>query len=211
VHRDRPGERQVACLVAIVGHLAAWERNPQRAGATVEVDDRADVAVGDLELGIVAGLHHAVADVEAGDVHGPGGRVEALLQRHVERVDAGGPTVDRRDDLDVVRTDAEVRRRTAGDRLHDARDDGLAAWLLRQEHVAVDAGEVPDLAGVDLVGERHDPARRGLAVHLGEGRGRDHLRPQQVAQHVAGPHRRQLVRVADEQQVGAVVDGGHEP
>ena len=82
--------------------------------------------------------------------------VEGLLQRRVQRVDTGRPAVDRRQDLDVIDPDPEVSGRALRDGTHHPRDDGTTVRLLRDEHVAVDAPELPGVAREDRASERHD-------------------------------------------------------
>ena len=72
--------------------------------------------------------------------------------------------------------------------------------------VALGPGEVGDGAPVDAVGCGDDPALRRLAEHLGQPHHRHRAGGNDVGQHLARPHRRQLVDIAHDQEGGFVGD-----
>ena len=80
---------------------------------------------------------------------------------------------------------------------------GLLAVVRREEVEVVEFTQPRRPARVDPVRVDHDAGLLRLAEHLGQPHPRDGLGVEQVPQDLAGADARQLVDVADEQQVGA--------
>jgi hypothetical protein len=131
------------------------------------------------------------------------GWVEALLESQVEVGHAGDVLLARAQHLDVLRAGVEVLGHEIADQVHHALGDVFGDR----------DGAVPERLGVvvrefavqDAVGVHHD---RGAGVvlteDLGEPGARDVLDIEQVAQDAAGADARQLVDVADQEELAAV-------
>ena len=150
---------------------------------------------------MVGGSDDAVARVEPG---APVARVQARLERGIERYRAGRAPVHGRHDLDLVGRDAQRAR----DRVRDELDDPVRRLgRALRGHDDDLAGRVVDSRELAAAHTRRQPGdgpALGLAVErrqLGDG---DDARVDQVAEHPARPDRRQLRGVADEQQMRAV-------
>ena len=169
-----------------------------------EEDDR---AVHQPQLVRVAGLDQPVADPEALADGFRAVGVEARLEALVQRVDPDRPAVHRRQRLHLAdRVDAEALRRLARRPPRPrsrapARATGRS--MKKKSRSWSGAGlEVGRAALVDLVGGGGDHRARRLAEDLGEPDDGGGLRGDQVLERFARPDRRQLVGVADEDDVG---------
>ena len=140
---------------------------------------------------------------------------ECFLEQAVEVARPGGAAVHRRQHLDVAdRVEPESGGDPAGGDVHH-KPGGLLRRVqarifggLAGEPVEVaEAGQLRDLAVVDAVGVDDDAGPPGLAEDLGQSHPRDGAGGEQVAQHLAGAHRGELVDVADQQQVRPGRDG----
>src|SRR5690606_26994533 len=181
--------------------------------------DGGDVAEGAVEhpvgalVVVVADLHDLVADPEDPAAHASfgrprAGRGERLLQQRVEVARACRAAVHGGEYLDVAaRVQAEAPRDAAGDDVHGQFGGGLGVLAGEEEEVG-HAVQVDGASGVDAVRVGDHTGLGGLAEHLGEAdAGYGRVLRQQVAQDLSGAHRRQLVDVADEEQVRAGWDG----
>ena len=137
------------------------------------------------------------------------GRVQPRLQTAVERL---AHTSQRRQGLDLGRAAAERPRQTAGGPLggHLGQPVGRDS----HEHAVTGAqqgiwpGERGQLTAPNAVSIGDDLGLRRLAEHPLEPHGGNDTAGQQVAQHLAWPDARQLVGIADEDQLTARADGG---
>ena len=172
---------------------------------------------------IIPGLDYLVAETE--DDFPPGklgfvrrGRVERLLEEEVEAVDAAVPLAGRGQHLNIAdgtggglclritEISGEAPRDEGGDGAGGIRDGGLA---LKEE---VSALFIQDrhFAGIDEVGIQDNPALTGLAVDLRKADTGDLPAVQDIAEDVAGADAGQLIRITDEDQAGARLDGAEE-
>ncbi len=113
----------------------------------------------------------------------------------------------RGEDLHVAaRVEPELARDPGARDVHGEAGGRLGVVAREQEEVRhpVEQGRA---ALVDPVRVGDDAALRGLAEDLGEADARDHVRGEQVAQHLAGADARQLVDVTDQEQVRTRRDG----
>ena len=129
-----------------------------------------------------------------------------------ERAPAAAP-VHRAQHLDVLHgVETEPLRNAC---LHQFHDPGRRRLGVLGRHeievtLALGPGEIGDGAPVDAVGGGDDPAPRRLAEHLGQAHHRHRARGDDVGQHLAGPHRGQLIDVAHDQQRGPVGNSRHQ-
>ena len=209
VDRDRVGEAQGRGLA--VG-------DDQRAALVAVDDDRFllgvvlaeedDRAVHQAQLVRVAGLDQAVADPEALAQRRPAVGIETYLKTLVECVDPDRSPVHRRQHLHVAdRVDAEALRRPLGDDLDHGVDRALRVGSVDQEEVAFLVGlrlEPRRQPPVDRVGGGGDHRARRLAEDLGEANHRRDPGLDQILERLAGADRRQLVGVANEDDVGGL-------
>ena len=220
MHRDGVGNFQLVEVLRRVNEAAVV--HPHHHGAVAGVDGlhNADVAVvrahalfpADALPGnfvVVAHLHHFVAHPEH-----PGraldlrlallGRVEQVLQLHIERLRACGAELCRAEHLNVPDGVEVVAAGQAG-------GNEVAHQLLRHVAVGFEEEEIvcfaaffQRLAGNDVVGVLHDEALCRLPEDLVEADGGHKAGADHFAQNVAGPHAGQLVGVAHHDDAAAV-------
>ena len=136
--------------------------------------------------------------------------IDIVFEKVVRHADA---PVHRTQHLDVLHgIEAEPLRDAGLHQLNDA-DRRRLGMLGRHEievAIALRPGEVGDGPPVDTVGGGDDPAPGRLAEHLGQSHHRHRGGGDDVGQHLAGPHRGQLIDVAHDQQRGSVGDRRHQ-
>ena len=116
-----------------------------------------------------------------------------------------------RDDLHFIDgIEPEATGDSLGHQVLDEVQGLLGRGALDEEEVTAAALFLEDrhLAPVDPVGVHHDEAFTGLAEDLGEAHHVDRPGTDYVAEHAAGPHRRELVHVAHQDELAA---HGHGP
>ena len=179
--RRRVGGHQGVEFAERIGHLPAVERGDQRPFLVIDPHHRPEIAVEDLPVIVVLGLHHPVARREAPakplDLGGRV-RVEHLLKLDVEVAGSEHAPVHRAEHLHVLhRIEPEPARHALLDHLDDLRHALLGLGDLDEVEVALLARlrRLGHLALVDPVGIHHDPALRRLPEHLGQPSDRDAL------------------------------------
>src|SRR5664279_1319381 len=105
VDRRGIGENELVQFAKEIGHVAAVEANCDLAELRVDRGDEAEIAVIDVFVVVVLGLHHLVADKEGrSKLHdlrfGPW--VEGLLQLDIQGPGAETASVHRAEDLNVA-------------------------------------------------------------------------------------------------------------
>jgi hypothetical protein len=173
--------------------------------------DHADGPVEDARgsfLVVVAQLGDLVADAEHPAAVTPLGLPfpvgrERLLQQQVQVSRPRRAAVHRAQGLHIAaRVQAEFRRDTARDEVDDQLG-GLFGVVTAEPEEVAEAAERGLVPGVDPVRVDHDPGLLGLPEDLRQPHHRQRPGGEHVAQHLAGPDRRQLVDVADQEQVRA--------
>ncbi len=232
---DAVGEGDVGEVAARELVAFAVEIRRQGAGLGIDRDDGADVAVEHALVVVVAQLDELVAGAEL-----PRGRAQAAaagvqrgLELQVEVAHARHSLVHGREHLHIVDRvhPVEVARDEFGAEREHLRQAVLGRAGGDEMEVAPgrQGGEIGGhrrglrIAAVDGMGRGDDQALVLLAIdggEAGDGNGRPGRRPgrlavglalrDQVLEHVAGPDRRELVDVADEQQVRAGRHGGEQ-
>ena len=161
---------------------------------------------------VAAGHHQLVADPQPPSPHRLTVRIERVPQREIEGVDPELAPVHRREHLDVRdRVDVEVSRQPLADQRDDLRQRRTRVGTGDQEQVAAHlrpGGERRHLAAANRVGPLDDHAPGRLAEDVGEEHGRHAAGGDELGERLARPHRRQLIGVADEHDVGP---GAHRP
>ena len=179
----------------------------------VEAADEADIAVENVLIVIVLDLHHLVAQAEDLPVkrllgfHRAGG-IEGRLQLLIQGVHSGRAAVHGRQHLHLAeRVEAEA----LGDALADDILHPLCGFLGRlggeEEEIGGFLGEERHFPLVDAVGVGDDVRPGCLAEDDAQARHRGDTAGDHIPQHVACPHRGELVYVAHQQQVGARLEG----
>ena len=77
----------------------------------------------------------------------------------------------------------------------------------QEEAVAAPTPEAGELARIDPPGIGGDATARTLAEDVGQARDREPRGPEQIGQDITGAHARQLIGIADEEEVGTRRDG----
>ena len=137
-------------------------------------------------------------------------RVEFGLEPFVESTDPEFAPVHGREDLDVVdRVEVEVVRDPPAGEIH--REFGGLDGIVTDDEVEIGVGVVAvgdgHLARVDPVGVDHDAARFGLAKDVVEPNEGHDAGGDEIAEDIAGTHRRQLVGIAHQDQSAPGRDG----
>ena len=114
VNGQRVGQLQLIKLTQIVDHLSLVEANPQHLTLNVYGCYPTDVPIIDQFVVVVDRLQNSVASAEHSlpALHlcpGRLRRIQPLLQGSVKLTDADRPTMQRRNNLDIVRGEVELR------------------------------------------------------------------------------------------------------
>jgi len=214
VDADTVGVGQLVGLRPIVLNGPPVHHHGHHLIGHVEAVNLPDIAIEDVFFVIVASLNHLVAHAEQGAHQPPLGfatllvRVEPFLQHVVQRRDADRAAVHRRQHLHIrERIEAEF----GGDALlHDADQQlggSLRVFLHEDEEIVPAVGRVRRFALVDAVRVADDLAGLCLAEDRVQPRDRTGAAVDHVVEHIARSHARELVHIADEQQVCVRVDG----
>jgi len=203
VDRQHVGQRERVEVAEVVGHGPAVEVDRHLLLVRVDLLHQAEVAVEHLAAVVVLGLDHAVAHAElpAKALHLllAARRIEDRLEHLVQIARAQRRAIHGAEDLHVpLGIEAETGRDPLPHQAHDQVLHCLRLGGLDEVEIAegLRGGQLGHLPAVDGVGRGHDAAALGLAEDLGEPRHGHSLRGDDVQEHRARAHRRELIHVA---------------
>ena len=221
MHGDAVRQLEVIHIAALIDGLAFVVKDDgNRLVLRVNFAHKADVAVKDalplfpakhalappLDLVVVARLHHLVSLAEDGIAAralllARGGRIEARLKQHVERPHAAIPLLCRGEHLNLPHgLHTKEARQAGGAQLHDARGRVRRGGRALKEEVATLRVQAGRFAAVDAVRVVDNHALFILTEDFCQPHGGHHAAVEDVPQHIARAHARELVRVADHNQ-----------
>src|SRR5690554_841121 len=211
MNADRPCELEVVQVVLAVLHAPRFEGDGDRGVAWVDLFDNADVSVEDLQIVVVASLHHLLAEVESVASDGDMGAVaaELFLNRGVDRLVAEVASVRGCKDLDVLqRVEAKGLWHALGDDLNDGFECLFGVIASNEEVLPVrlllDAWES---TFADFVRGDDDGGGVALPEDAVEVRRGDRSAADEIREDFAGADGWELVRIPDKDELSARTDG----
>ena len=206
VDRRRIGGNHSVEFAQRIFDLAPVEAGDEEAFNLVDAQHGSKVAIEDIAVIIILGLHDLVAGRENRpeflDLRGRIG-IEGFLQIGVERPRAERATLHRAEHLNVPdRVEAEPTWNPVADNFHDLRRSVLGIVGFDKPEVRLLAALWPfrHFTAIDPVRVDDDPTRGGLAKHLGQPGDRYRAGIDDVVENLARADRGKLIHVADQQK-----------
>ena len=134
-------------------------------------------------------------------------RIEGRLQRLIEPNGPGLSLSCRADDLDLRRRDPHIFRQSFDTKLGNGLHHCLRCTSAHEEEIPILGGQNGQLPLIDRVGVHDDEALPGLSEDLRQGDGMHHAATNQVGKEISRSYGRELIRVADQNQVRLLRQG----
>ena len=179
----------------------------------INFDNAPQIAVKHLLVVIVARLQNFVADAENARAVPRFAfalclRIQRVLQNKIEFAHARLPAMHRRQDLHIVNAvQMKAFRNARRHQFHHALGGLLGFFFGKQKEIARVVAKQRHLALIDAVRVCHNQRRFVLTKNHIERDNGHHLRRNQIFQHIARAHTRQLVRVTHKQNMRGQING----
>ena len=134
-------------------------------------------------------------------------RIQGLLEHFIQRPGAHTPLARRRQDLDLLRWDAHILGKPGGTQVPNQIGQILLGASAHEKEVAFHVAQLRGLPVIDPVGVHDNQALLGLSENLRQPGHRQLFTPEHITEGEARPHRRQLIRITNQNQALALGDG----
>ena len=197
------GEYQLVEFALLIAYLLLAEGDQELSFLCIHIHDATNVSIIHILVVVVAYLHHPVACAIGGStIHqAHAHRVQSPLQLDVQVVAATIGAAHRGEHLHIAHRSAVSLRQAVLHQVYDLRHRIL--WFLasyEEEIRLLAVRDVRETPTVDGVGVHHDAGALRLSEDASEASHGDDTALDDVAQHVASSHGRQLVYVAHQHQ-----------